>query len=180
MEEEKKSGNLYKFVNSSTNNTKDSRETVEQMLFDGDKGMTIKLFKRKKVGDKDNVLKVTIKEVGDNKYGIRVKNNDKVDESEVNMDKLKKFLKDNKHMDFALNYISKDMEAFRKKIKSQSGGGKRRKSSKKTSKRKTSKKKSSKKRTSRKKTSKKKTSRKKTSRKKTSKRKSSRRKSSRK
>ena len=136
MEKEtKSSGNLYKFVHSQTNNVGDSRETTEQMLYDGNKGMTIKLFKRKKIGDKDKVLKVTIKEIGSDKYGIRVKNNEDEKEKEVNMEKLKKFLKDNgTDMDFALNYINKEMSGFRKKIGSQPGGGTTSKKSKKKSK----------------------------------------------
>ena len=130
--EEKKSSNLYKYLKTHTNNVGDSRETLEQILFDGDKGMTIKLFQRKKSGDKDVVLKVTIKEISDDKYGVRIKKNDKEEEKEMNLAKLKKFLQENKDMEFALTYITKDMEKFRKRLKPQSGGRRRRKTSKKS------------------------------------------------
>ena len=136
MSEEKKSSNLYKYVKTHTNNIGDSRETLEQMLYDGDKGMTIKLFQRKKTGDKDNVLKITIKELGDDKYGVRIKKNDKEEEKEMTMAKLKKYLSEEKNLSFAVNYINKEMEDFRKKLKSQSGGRRRRKTSKKTSRKK--------------------------------------------
>jgi len=150
--EEKKSSNLYKFLKTHTNNVGDSRETLEQILFDGDKGMTIKLFQRKKSGDKDVVLKVTIKEVGDDKYGVRIKKNDKEEEKELSLSKLKKFLEENKDMEFALTYINKDMDKFRKRLKPQSGGRRRRKTSKKSSKKKSRRKsrKTSKKRSRRK------------------------------
>ena len=201
-EEKKKPSNLYRYLKTHTNNVKDSRVTLEQMIQDkgGDTGLYIKLFKRKKSGDKDNILKVTIKQLENNKFGVRVKKNDTEDEKELDMTKLKKFLGENKDMAYALNYINKEMDTFRKKLNSMSGGsncgtkhskkkgsrrkGSRRKGSRrKGSKRKGSRKKGSKKR-SRRKGSKKKGSRKgsrrKGSRRKGSRKKGSRRKGSRK
>ena len=52
MESEKKVSNLYKFMNVNTNNVGENRHTLEQSLFDGPKGLAIKLFQRKKLEKK--------------------------------------------------------------------------------------------------------------------------------
>lgn len=155
MESEKKVSNLYKFMNVNTNNVGENRHTLEQSLFDGPKGLAIKLYQRKKTGEKDSALKVTIKEMEADKFGIRIKTNNTEEEKEVNMTKLKKFLQDNKDMAFALKYIEKDMAKFRKQLKELKGGGayKKKKGSKKkepTKEKKASKKKASRKKASRK------------------------------
>ena len=174
--ETSKSNSLYRYVHSNTYNTGKMRTTLEKMLIDGDKGLSIKFFKRNKVDDKDTVLKVTIKEVGPDKFGVRVKKNDVVDEKEFDTAKLKKFLSENKDMDYALDYINKEMKKFRENKKKAMDGGARKK--RKSSKRKSSKRKSSKRRTSKRKTSKRKSSKRKSSKRKSSKRKSTKRKSS--
>ena len=142
-EDKKPAAVLYKKVNSSTTNTHKKRQTLEKQVFDGPKGMTAKLFQK----EDDKVLKVSIKELDKDKFGIRISKNKKTEEKELNMKDLVKFLKGNKDLDFVLKYVENDMEKFRKNIKDKemSGGGKRRKSSKKTSKKKVSKRKGSKK-----------------------------------
>ena len=169
--------NLFKFMNSHTTNVGDDRNTLEQVIYDNGEILSIKLFNKKK----DKVVKVTIKQIKDDTFGVRVKKNEDVSEKEMNMKELKKYLSDNKDFMFAINYINKEMESFRDKLKkSQSGGAKKRKGSKKKgSKKKGSKKKGSKKKGSKKKKSKKKRSKKKGSRKGTRKksRKGSRKKS---
>jgi hypothetical protein len=152
--------NLFKFMNSHTKNIGDVRNTLEQVLYDNGETLSIKLFNKKS----DKVVKVTIKQISDDKFGIRIKKNEDVSEKEINMKELKKYLGDNKDMTFALNYINKDMTTFRDKLKkSQTGGAKKRKSSKKKGSRKKSKKGSRKKskKGSRKKRSKKKGTKKK-------------------
>ena len=150
--------NLFKFMNSHTTNVGDDRNTLEQVIYDNGEILSIKLFNKKK----DKVVKVTIKQISNDNFGVRVKKNEDVSEKEMNMKELKKYLSDNKDFMFAINYINKDMASFRDKLKkSQSGGAKKRKGSKKKgSKKKGSKKKGSKKKKSKKKRSKKKGSRK--------------------
>ena len=163
--------NLFKFTNSHTKNIGDDRNTLEQVIYDNGETLSIKLFNKKK----DKVVKVTIKQISDDKFGIRVKKNEDVSEKEMNMKELKKYLSDNKDFMFALNYINKDMATFRDKSKKlQTGGAKKRKGSKKKGSKKKSKK-GSKKKGSKKKCSKKKRSKKKGTRKKS--RKGSRKKS---
>jgi len=162
--------NLFKFTNSHTKNIGDVRNTLEQVLYDNGNTLSIKLFNKKS----DKVVKITIKQISDDKFGIRVKKNDDVSEKEINLKELKKYLGENKDLTFALNYINKDMATFRDKLKkTQAGGAKKRKGSKK----KGSKKKGSKKKGSKKKGSKKKGSKKKGSKKKRSKKKGTRKKS---
>tara|TARA_B110000208_G_scaffold175350_1_gene220823 strand:- start:182 stop:670 length:489 start_codon:yes stop_codon:yes gene_type:complete len=157
-------GSFYKhhFENSKVNTSTNQNETVEELLIDGDKGgLTIKSFIKKG----STKTKINIKENGD-KYSIRIQNDDKTDDMEVNMAKLKEYLGKNKNLAFGLNYINKEMTAFRKSFGKET---KKRVTRKKTSKKKS--KKVSRKKVSKKKVSKKKVSRKKTSRKKTSRKK---------
>ena len=169
--------NLYKQVNIMTENTKKGRSTIEKAIHDGDKGVTIKLFQRNKVGDKDDTLKVSVKQMGDDKFGVRITKNGSTDEKDYDRTKLIKFLKENKDMKFALDYIESGMEKFRKSMK-MSGGARRKTSKRKSSKKKASKKKSSKRKGSKRKSSKRRPSKRKGTKKKASKRKSSKRKSS--
>ena len=160
--------NLFKFINSTTKNMGDARHTLEQVLYDTGEILSIKLFHKKNT----KIVKVTIKQLSDDKFGVRVKKDDDVSEKEMNLKDLKKYLSDNKDFSFALDYINKDMSSFRTKLKTiQKGGGncysdsKKKRSKKKSSKRKASKRKGSKRKGSKKKASKRKGSKRKASKK---------------
>ena len=107
--------NLYKQVNIMTENTKKGRSTIEKAIHDGDKGVTIKFFQRNKdmKKDKDETLKVSIKQIGDDKFGVRIQTNGNSEEKEYDKSGLIKFLKENKDMKFAVDYIESGMEKFR-------------------------------------------------------------------
>ena len=122
--QEKVRKDLYKFMNSHTKNVGDKRHTIEQILFDNGKVLSIKFFH--KLNDK--VVKVTVKQLEADKFGVRIKKGEDVSEKELSMKDLKKYLGDNKDMKFALDYLNKDMASFREKFnKNQSGGGKKKK-----------------------------------------------------
>mgnify|MGYP001426257443 CR=1 FL=1 len=104
---------LYKQVNILTEHTINGRSTIEKAIHHGDKVFTIKFFQRNKVSDKDETLKVSIKQIGDDKFGVRIQTNGNSEEKEYDKSGLIKFLKENKDMKFAVDYIESGMEKFR-------------------------------------------------------------------
>ena len=155
------------------NETKDS---YEEYVRDGPKGLSFKFMRLSKGGKKDSFKKISGKEVEKDKFNIIVRSGEDTKELTLDTKGLADMLKKDKDLGFVSDYISKTMKKFRESMDKQSAGAKRRSSKRKSSKRKSSKRKSSKRKQSRRRKSKK--GSKKSSKRKSSKKKQSRRRKS--
>jgi hypothetical protein len=74
--------------------------TYEEIIMDGPKGITVKLFNK----DKNSVEKIVISGK-DDKFTMRTMDGDKKDEKSLNRDELMNELKKNKKLKFAADFV---------------------------------------------------------------------------
>lgn len=73
----------------------------EEELMDGDKGLTIKYFHK----EDDNAVKIVIRQTGD-EYKIMVTRGDQKEEQTVSKEDVVKYIKKDKNLSWAANYLS--------------------------------------------------------------------------
>lgn len=130
---------LHKVI--TDHNINGERENIEEFLRDGPKGISFQSLKLEQ-GKKKSYLKVSGKEMEDGTFAVNVKTDGGNTEQQMLSKKdFMAFLKKHKQLAFLEKYMSKEMDKFRKTLKSEKKPARAtRKSSKKSSKKKVSKK----------------------------------------
>ena len=78
------------------------KHVVKEDIIDGGKGLSFHYLN--KVGD-DKFHSITVRQVEDDKFSVRQKDGDKVDDSEMNMSDLKKMVNKMKELKFVADFL---------------------------------------------------------------------------
>ena len=81
------------------------KHTIKENVMDGEKGLSFHYLQ--KIGE-DKFYSITVKQVEDDKFSVREKKGEKMDDRDVNLAELKKMVKSNKDLGFVDNYLTKE------------------------------------------------------------------------
>jgi len=118
MTEQKK---IYIHQHINENRMNEEKSLIEQFIRDGEKGLSFKMLKLSK-GKKELFFKISGKELEDKNFAITIRDGEKKEEKTINKKELMALIKKHKELDFLENYMTKDMEKFRKTLKLNGGG----------------------------------------------------------
>ena len=100
----------YRHDNSMSYKKNGEKHVLKENLIDGEKGLSFHYLKKE--GEK-KFFSISVKELSQDRYSVKTKDGDKLDEKEMNMSDLAKVIKSNPGLKYVDNFLSKDRSVYK-------------------------------------------------------------------